>query len=163
MRTVIYIISLWVVFSGCVQKDDRLTYDEHISADTIFSGDFIWREKKENKRLTILFDNGKNGKRPVFKLNEENLLRIRVKRLSDYEVFPSDIQGAEIIKVDTLKNGFLVTPTDSSFSFVVNQYYPKGRVIRYFRNWNEELKEFEEQSTPLNGFKPVTHFEWKIK
>lgn len=65
MRTVIYIISLWVVFSGCVQKDDRLTYDEHIPADTIFSGDFIWREKKENKRLTILFDNGKNGKAGV--------------------------------------------------------------------------------------------------
>ena len=99
----------------------------------------------------------------MFRFKEENLLRIRVKRLFDYEVFPSDIHGAEIIKVGTLKNGFLVTPTDSSFSFVINQYFPKGRVISYFRNWNNELKGFEEHVTPVNGFKPVTHFEWTIK
>ncbi|WP_276371937.1 hypothetical protein [Chryseolinea sp. H1M3-3] len=131
--------------------------------DTIYAGDFIWRQKKEDKRLTILFDNGKDREKPVFKLNEENLFRIRVKRLFEYEVYTSEIHGAEIIKVDSATNLFLVTPIDSSVTFVINQYYPKGRVIRCIKNWNQETKEFEEQLTPLNGFKAVTHFEWKVK
>jgi hypothetical protein len=162
MRVTIYIISLLSLLNSCSKTDGRST-SEINSIDTIYSGDFIWREKKENKRLTVIFDNGKDGERPVLKLNEDNLLRIRVKRLFEYEVYPSDIKGAEIVKIDTAVNLFLVTPTDSSISFIVNQYYPKGRVVRYVKNWNEEIKEFEENLMPLNGFKAVTHFEWEIK
>jgi len=110
-----------------------------------------------------MYDNGKDHERPVFKLNEENFLRIRVKRLFEYEIFPSEIRGAEIVKVDTAQGLFLVTPTDTSFSFVINQYYPKGRVIRCVRNWNSETNGYDEQLTPLNGFKSVTHFEWTVK
>jgi hypothetical protein len=161
MRIFIYLVFISVLYSGCNKGDDNSPSE--ISMDTIYSGDFIWREKKKDKRLAVLFDNGKHREKPMFKLNQENLLRIRVARLFEYEVFPSDIHGAEIIKVDTMMNLFLVTPTDSSFSFVVNQYYPKGRVVGFYKNWNDETKAFDERLTPLNGFKPVTHFEWTVK
>jgi hypothetical protein len=133
------------------------------SMDTIYGGDFIWREKQEDKRQTLILDNGKDRENPIFKLNQENLLRIRMKRFFEYEVFPSNIHGAEIVKVDTSQSLFLVTPTDSSFSFDINQYYPKGRVIKCIRNWNHETKEYDEELTPVNGFKSITYFEWTIK
>jgi hypothetical protein len=109
-----------------------------------------------------LFDNGHDREKPTFKLNEENLLRIRVKRLFEYEIYPSEIVGAEIVKVDTSFNLFIVTPRDTSFSFVVNQYYPKGRVIRCDRNWNSETNDYNDKLTPQNGFRQVTHFEWRL-
>src|SRR5688572_183956 len=137
MRTFIFLTVIVFCWTGCHKANDVIPRQE-ISMDTIYSGDFIWREKEKSKRLTIMYDNGKDHERPVFKLNEENFLRIRVKRLFEYEIFPSEIRGAEIVKVDTAQGLFLVTPTDTSFSFVINQYYPKGRVIRCVRNWNSE-------------------------
>ena len=159
MRTSIFLIFTVFCLTGC-RKTNDVSPTEEISMDTIYSGNFIWREKEQSKRL---YDNGTNGDRPVFKLNEENFLRIRVKRLFEYEIFPSEIHGAEFIKVDTAENLFLVTPTDTSFSFVINQYYPKGRVIRCVRNWNNETNGYDEELTPLNGFKSIIHFERTIK
>lgn len=155
----ILIVSLW---TGC-QRANKSSSSISITLDTIYGGDFIWREKQESKRQVLILDNGIDGERPIFKLNQENLLRIRMKRLFEYETFPSNIHGAEIIKVDTSKNCFLVTPTDTSFSFDINQYYPKGRVIRCTRNWNEGTKGYDQQLTQLNGYKSVTHFEWVIR
>ena len=162
MQVLIYLIFVAIFFSGCDKTNESLSA-EAISMDTIYSGDFIWREKQESKRLTVIFDNGRDREKPVFKLNEENLLRIRVARLFEFEILPSEIHGAEIVKVDTSANLFLVTPTDTSFSFAVNQYYPKGRVIRCVRNWNSEINDYDEQLTRLNGFKSITHFEGKCK
>ena len=79
---------------------------------------------------------------------------------TEYEIYPSEIVGAEIVKVDTSFNLFLVTPRDTSFTFVVNQYYPKGRLIRCDRNWNIRTNDYDERLTPQNGFRRVTHFEW---
>ena len=154
----------FVVFflAGC-RKSNSILPSETILMDTIYGGDFIWREKQEGKRQTLILDNGKDREKPVFKLNQPNVLRIRIKRFFEYEVFPSNIHGAEIVKVGASESLFLVTPTDTSFSFDINQYYPKGRVIRCIRNWNSETNQYAEQLTPLNGFKSVTNFQWTIK
>jgi len=152
MRAVIYLVSVNIFCASCWKQDDG-SHSEGVLVDTIYFGDFIWRQNVESKRFTVMFDNGRDREKPIFKLNEENLLRIRVKRLTEYELYPSEIVGAEIVKVDTSFNLFLVTPRDTSFSFVINQYYPKGRVIRCDRNWNIETNDYDEQLTPQNGFR----------
>jgi hypothetical protein len=130
MRTFIYLIVASFLCCACKKSDDSIS-EEVIQLDTLYDGDFIWREKMKSKRLTIIMDNGIDKQKPVFKINKETLLRIRIPRLTKYEIFPSEIHGADIVKVDTAINIFLVTPTDSSFQFVLNQYYPRGRVVRY--------------------------------
>jgi hypothetical protein len=162
MRIFIHLIFVIILTVGCDRTKNSGTGDV-VLIDTLYGGDFLWRQKREDKRITVLIDNGTDRGNPVFKLNEENLLRIRIKRFFEYEIYPSEIHGAEIVKVDSSLNLFLFTPRDSSFSFVVNQYYPKGRVIRCLRNWNKETDDFDEQLDWINGFAAITHFEGRCK
>ncbi len=161
MKTTIQLVCVILLCANCVEPKDRPSTGE-ISVDTMYNGDFLWRQKAVDKRLTVMFDNGKDREKPIFKLYEANLLRIRVKGLTEYEIYPSELDGVEIVKADTSFNLFIVTPRDTSFSFVVNQYYPKGRVIGCTRNWNSETKDYDEQLAPVNGFWQITRFEWSV-
>jgi hypothetical protein len=161
MRTVIHLVWVIILCASCGKPKDSLP-PEVILPDTMYNGDFLWRQKAVNKRLTVLFDNGNDREKPIFKLYEANLLRIRVKGLTEYEIYPSEVVGVEILKADTSFNLFIVTPRDTSFIFVVNQYYPKGRVIGCTRNWNNETNDYDEQLAPVNGFRKITRFEWSV-
>lgn len=83
MRTVIYLVSVIIFCASCSEQSDGSSSDR-VLVDTIYFGDFIWRQKVESKRFTVMFDNGRDREKPIFKLDEENLLRIRVKRLTEY-------------------------------------------------------------------------------
>ncbi|MFI5406643.1 MAG: hypothetical protein ACHQ1D_09035 [Nitrososphaerales archaeon] len=160
----VFFITIFVILfvATCTNSKQSLSVAV-IQPDTVYGGDFIWRAKREDKRLTIRLDNGEDSKKPVFKINEITPLRIRISRLSKYEMFFSDIVGAEIMKVDTAENVFAVIPTDSVFSFRLNQYYPKGQVVRHIKQWNGEKGIYEEHTIPENGFKSVGEIEFRTQ
>jgi hypothetical protein len=133
-----------------------------ILPDTIYDGNIIWRERLEAKRPMIQLDNG-TGEVPKFSVGDTSILRIRIPRLTKYEVRLTQIIGAAIIKVDSANNKFLVTASDSVFSFVVNQYYPKGRVVRCFRNWNEKKGTYDEQITEIHGLRKIGRLSLKAQ
>jgi hypothetical protein len=134
---------------GCADLRKNETVDE-ILPDTIYDGNIISREQLEAKRPTIQLDNGV-GEMPRFSIGDTSLLRIRIPRLTNYEMRADEIVGAAIVKVDTASNKFLVIPNDSIFSFVLMQHYPKGRVVRYTRDWNEDKAAYYEQITDVDG------------
>ncbi|HZB11451.1 MAG TPA: hypothetical protein VE467_00410 [Chryseolinea sp.] len=152
------VVIIVMMATGCTRRDGAATGGSTLP-DTIYSGDFLWREKAQAKRTTILVDNGRNGEAPNFKLNEIVLVRVRVVGLTEYEMFFSEIKGATILRSDTARSVFTVKPTDSTFSFKLNQYYPKGRVFRHIRQWDEESEAYDVFTIPEDGFKTVGSIE----
>ena len=142
---------LTIFVMGCTDSKQNEKVDG-IPPDTIYDGDIIFRERLEAKRSMVQLDDGA-GEMPKFTVGDTSILRIRIPRMTKYEVRLTQIIGASMIKVDTANNRFLVTPNDSVFSFVVNQYYPKGRVVRYTRNWNSKNAAYDEQITQIHGLR----------
>lgn len=142
------------------KPDDELNY----SLDTIYGGDFNNNIVSKDKRLSIVIENGDSIGQPIFlKLGEPSLVRISIPRLSNYEIYPSEIIGADIIKVDTSNNYFLIIARDSIIAFNINQYYKKGRVVLYNKTYQKNTNQFVEQSIPLTGFKLVGNVKWEIQ
>jgi hypothetical protein len=142
--------TLFTIFvCGCTDTKPEHAV-EGTPKDTVYDGDIIWREKLESKRATIQLDNGAGGI-PRFVIGDTSVLRIRIPRFTEYDIHLNQIAGATVIKLDTAVNTFLVIPVDNQFSFVLNQYYPKGQVIRYTRNWNKEKAIYDEKVVPLDS------------
>jgi len=151
-QTTLLILTTLII--GCTNSTGIHT-TEHIPQDTVYDGDIIWREKLETKRPTIQLDNGM-GEIPRFTIGDTSILRIRIPRFTEYEIHLEDIVGAIVTRVDSAHNMFLVRPEDHQFSFVLKQFYPKGQVIRYTRNWNEVKSTYVEQIIPLDSLIRIT-------
>jgi len=143
--------------SSCNNSHDIEKYDNKV--DTIFAGDAY----PTDKIISIKLDNGKDFKNLIFKIKEPTLVRITIPRLSKYKIYPSEIKGADIIKVDSSDNYFIITPKDSLIRFKLNQYYNPGQVIVYQKKINNATNSFEEISVPHNGFKMVGEVELQVK
>jgi hypothetical protein len=138
------------LFAGGCTESRKLEVVTEVPQDTVYDGNIIDREKLESIRPTIKLDNG-NGDRPSFVVGDTSLLRIRIPIFTEYDIHINEITGATVILVDTARNKFLVVPEDTQFSFVLNQHYPKGQVIRYTRNWNAVKAVYDEQMVRLEG------------
>jgi hypothetical protein len=152
---------LTIFIGGCTDSRQNKTVDE-IPQDTVYDGEVIVREKLESRGPTIQLDNG-TGDSPRFVVGNTSILRIRIPRLTEYDMHLTQVVGATIIKVDTTHNKFLVIPDDNEFSFVLNQYYPKGQVIRYTRNWNEVKAVYDEQIVGLDGMIEIAKLDFKAQ
>ena len=158
-NTPLILIILIILIIGCTESTGRRTID-NIPQDTVFDGDIIWREKLEKKRPIIQLDNGA-GEIPRFAIGDTSILRIRIPGFNEYEMHLIDIVGATVLRIDT--NTFRVIPEDNQFSFVLKQFFPKGRVIRYTRNWNEQKSGYEEQIVPLDSMIQITKLDFKAE
>ncbi|MGC3945542.1 MAG: hypothetical protein QM762_13665 [Chryseolinea sp.] len=150
-----------ILIIGCTNSTENRTTGD-IPQDTVYDGDIIGRETLETKRPTIQLDNGA-GEIPRFAIGDTSILRIRIPRFTEYEIHLDDIVGATVIRVDSAHNKFLVIPEDNQFSFILNQFYPTGQVIRYTRNWNELKSAYEEQIVPLDGMIRITKLDFKAE
>jgi hypothetical protein len=141
---------LLTIFVGSCTDSRHTETVDGIPQDTVYDGNVIVRENLEFRRPAIQLDNGA-GDSPRFVVGDTSILRIRIPRFTEYDMHLKGVVGATIIKIDTSYNKFLVIPDNTQFSFVLNQYYPKGQVIRYTRNWNEVKATYDEQIVALDG------------
>jgi hypothetical protein len=152
---------VFVFVGGCTKSTENGS-EVLIPRDTVYDGDIMWREKLELPRQVIQLDNGV-GKYPRFVVGDTSILRIRIPRFSEYDMHLDKIDGATIIRVDTAADKFLVIPEKSQFSFILSQYYPKGKVIRYTRNWNESKAAYDEQVVSLDSIVEIGQLDFKAK
>ena len=159
MKTIklIFVFFLITFLSNCNNSHDIEKGDIE-KVDTIFGGDVYPLDKK----ISIKLDNGKDSDNLIFRINEPTLVRITISRLSKYKIYPSEIKGADIIKVDTSESYFIITPKDSLIRFKLNQYYNAGQVIVYQKKMDTITNSFKEISIPQNGFKMVGEVEFSV-
>jgi len=160
MKTMKLTFALFLItfLSSCNNSHD-IEKNEIGIIDTIFGGNIYPAEKI----ISIKIDNGKDSDNLNFRIKEPTLVRITIPRLSKYKIYPSEIKGADIIKVDTSDNYFIIIPKDSLISFKLNQYYNPGQVIIYQKKKDTITNSFEEISIPQNGFKMVGEVEFRVK
>jgi hypothetical protein len=153
---------LLIVFAGGCKDAGSGNPGHGIPQDTVFDGDFTAREKLELKRPTIQLDNGIGGS-PAFTVGDTSILRIRIPGLTKYEMHARQAIGASIVKLDSARGLFLVIPRNNEFSFVLDQYYPVGQVIRYTRNWNEAKSVYDERIVALDGMTEISKLDFKAR
>ena len=133
---------------GCTESKQNQIVDD-IIPDTLY-------------QPTIVMDDG-TGAAPHFQIGDTSTLRIGIRRLMSYELRLTRIKGATITKVDTARNFFFIIPNDKKFSFVLNQFYPKGRVVRYSRDWNVSKMSYDEKIDELAGLIEICELDFKAK
>jgi len=148
-----------VLLMGCT-KSRWKTGSGEIPQDTVYEGLTVIRENPEYRKAVIQLDNGA-GDSARFSVGKTTLLRIQIPRFTEYEMNAEQAVGATIVKVDTALNKFLVTPNAPQFSFVLNQFYPPGYVVRYSKSWNESTSTLENQIVALTDTVKIAKLDFK--